>query len=206
MSLCIAQTAWMSPNIQLPEQPARGPGYLYVICIFLGDPKQILAPQSWVAVETGKSSLLSTEVGKQERVPREVHTGGRRVAQCGLSPGLCPVSCVTLNYSFDLSGHYLIGLLRDQGDDSVKGTRIQSWSWGLYKCSESLLTWGVAVTHLLYDFRQQYTSLDLPLPLGKVMKRGSFCNCYRPDPSWTHGYSHTSPDAHARLPLPPPKL
>lgn len=76
MSLCMTQTAWASPNIQLPEQPSRGPGYLYVICIFLGDPKQILAPQSWVALETGKSSLLATEVGKQETVPCEVHTGG----------------------------------------------------------------------------------------------------------------------------------
>lgn len=126
MSLCIAQTARASPNIQLPEQRARGPGYPYVICIVLGDPKQILAPQSWVAVETGRSSLLSTEVGKQERVPCEGHTGERRVAQCGLSPGLYPVSCVTLDYCFDLSGHHLIGLLGDQGNDSVKGTRIQS--------------------------------------------------------------------------------
>lgn len=88
--------------------------------------------------------------------------GGRRVAQCGLSP----VSCVTLDYYFDLSGHCLIGFLGDQGDDSVKGTRIQSWSWGLDKCSESLLTWGVAVIHLLYDFRQQIHLSRSPPPAG----------------------------------------
>lgn len=62
------------------------------MCIVPGDLAQILAQQSWVASETGESSLPFTGVGKwgPERVLCESHTGQRHVAKCGLSPGLHP--------------------------------------------------------------------------------------------------------------------
>lgn len=65
--LCVA---WVTPNTQLPTELARGPGYLCVICISLGDPTQILAHQTWVALGTGHPGG-----GETQRVPCAVRTG-----------------------------------------------------------------------------------------------------------------------------------
>lgn len=122
-SLCVAHTAWASPNNQRSKQLARGPGYLYVICISLADPTQILAHQTWWPWGLTSPASSSQRWGNTERIPTEsghagtceVHTGTRHVAQCGLSPELHSVSSVTLDYSIDLSGHYFTGLLGESG-------------------------------------------------------------------------------------------